>query len=159
MQYGGSTKQREVQAMQINFCRIMAAMALRYRDNVAVVNIERNQRYTFPAYHRLTNRIANMTRDALRLRQGDTALLILDNDHLSLLHFPTIFKQEATFAFSNLRDSRDEHAAQLDHVRPKAVFIETRMLTAYYDLLKSRDCAIVAMDHAPELPPDVHGFW
>jgi hypothetical protein len=37
----------------------------RYRDNTAVVNVERDRRYTFPEYHCLTNRIANMARCAL----------------------------------------------------------------------------------------------
>jgi fatty-acyl-CoA synthase len=145
--------------MKANFCRIMATMALRYKDNLALVNVERNRRYTFPEYHQLTNRIANMARNALHLQKGDTALLILDNDSLSLLHFPAIYKQEATFAFSNLRDSREEHAWQIDHVKPKAVFIETRMLKDYYDLLVTRGCAVVVMDHEDELPPDVHCFW
>ena len=89
--------------MNTNFSRVMATMAMRYRHNIAVVNTERNRRYTYPEYHRLTNRIANMSRDALHLRRGDIAMLLLDNDSLSLVHFPAIFKQEATFLLGNLR--------------------------------------------------------
>src|SRR5689334_12855726 len=55
--------------MKINFCHVMSTMAMRYRQNVAIVNLERNRRYTFPEYHRLTNQIANMMRDALGLRR------------------------------------------------------------------------------------------
>ena len=142
-----------------NFSRVMAAMAMRYRNNTAIVNVERNRRYTFPEYHRLTNRIANMTRDALGLRRGDKALLILDNDNLSLLHFPAIFKQEAAFAFSNLRDGPEEHARQVRHLNPKAVFLETRLFGSYYDMLKRHGCRIVVMDRDSALPPDVHCFW
>jgi fatty-acyl-CoA synthase len=145
--------------MKTNFCRVMATMAMRYRNNMAIVNVERNRRYTFPEYHRLTNRIANMARDALGLRRGDTALLILDNDNLSLLHFPTVYKQPATFAFSNIRDSLAEHSWQIRHCRPRVVFIETRMLGAYYGTLKEHGCSIVAMDREPGLPADVHCFW
>ena len=145
--------------MKTNYCRVMATMALRYRNNIAIVNVERQRRYTFPEYHRLTNRIANMARNALGLRRGDTALLILDNDNLSLLHFPTIYKQEATFAFSNMRDSVEEHAWQIQHIRPKAVFIETRMLGAYHSVLRDHGCSIVVMDREPGLPTDVHCFW
>ena len=29
-----------------------------------MVNVERQRRYTYPEYHRLTNRIANMVRDS-----------------------------------------------------------------------------------------------
>ena len=93
-----------------------------------------------------------MARNALGLRRGDTALLILDNDNLSLLHFPTIYKQEATFAFSNMRDSVEEHAWQIQHIRPKAVFIETRMLGAYHSVLRDHGCSIVVMDREPGLP-------
>ena len=146
-------------AQRMNFCRVMAAMALRYKDNVAIVNIELKRRYTFPEYHRLTNRIANMCRERLGLRNGDTAMLILDNDNFSLVHMPAIFKQEAAFVFANLRDGPEESARQIDYVGGRAVFIETRMLPAYYELLKSRDCAIIAMDREPGLPDDVLCFW
>jgi fatty-acyl-CoA synthase len=145
--------------METNFCRVMAAMALRYSNNTAIVNLERNRRYTYPEYHRLTNRIANMVRHALGLRVGDTALLILDNDSFSLMHFPMIYKQEAMFAFSNNRDSIEEHARQIDYVKPKAVFIETRMLASHYKMLRGRNCMIVVMDAAPDLPEGVRCFW
>ena len=140
--------------MKINFCHVMSTMAMRFRQNAAIVNLERNRRYTFPEYHRLTNRIANMMRDALGLRRADVALLILDNDNLSLLHFPAIWKQEATFAFSNLRDGQEEHARQVDLVNARAVFLETRMLPDYYGFLHDRGCKIVVMDRASDLPCD-----
>ena len=145
--------------METNFSRVMATMALRYRNNTAIVNLERNRRYTYPEYHRLTNRIANMVRKDLDLRTGDTAMLILDNDSLSLVHFPAIFKQEAMFAFSNNRDSLEEHARQIDYVQPRAVFIETRMLATHYEMLRDRDCTIVVMDPAADLPDRVRCFW
>jgi fatty-acyl-CoA synthase len=145
--------------MKINFCRTMASMAMRYRNNTAIVNVERNRRYTFPEYHRLTNRIANMVRDTLGVRRGDKALLILDNDNLSLLHVPAIFKQEAMFALSNLRDGPEEHAWQVDYLKPKAVFLETRLLATYHDMLRSKGCSVIAMDRCDTLVPDVPYFW
>jgi acyl-CoA synthetase (AMP-forming)/AMP-acid ligase II len=132
---------------------------VRYKDNLAVANVERGRRYTFPEYHRLTNRIANMCRDRLGLRHGGTAMLVLDNDNFSLVHLPAILKQEAAFVFGNLRDGPEESARQIDYVGAKAVFIETRMLAAYHDLLKSRGCTIVAMDREPGLPDDILCFW
>ena len=99
-----------------------------------------------------------MVRNTLGLRRGDTALLILDNDSLSLLHFPTIYKQEATFAFSKNATAR-RHAWQIRHVRPKAVFIEIRCSSAYHRVFREEGCAIVAMDREPGLPADVHCFW
>ncbi len=145
--------------MKTNFSRVMSIMALRFRNNAAIVNVERNRRYTFAAYHRLTNRAAHMLRFGLGLGAGDKVLLILENDNLSLLHFPTIYKQEATFIFSNLRDSPEEHARQIDHCQPKVVFIETRLVAQYHDLLTSRGCRIVAMDPSADLPASVPCFW
>jgi fatty-acyl-CoA synthase len=145
--------------MKMNFSRVMSTMALRFRDNLAVVNVERDRRYTYAEYHRLTNRIAHMMRHALGLGAGDKALLILENDNLSLLHFPAIYKQPATVVFSNLRDSPEEQARQIDHVKPKLVFIETRLVAQYRDLLAGRGCLLVAMDRSPDLPRDVPCFW
>ena len=145
--------------MKMNFSRVMATMALRFRDNPAIVNVERDRRYSYAEYHRLTNRIAHMMRHALGLGAGDKVLLILENDNLSLLHFPAIYKQEATFVFSNLRDSPEEQARQIDHVKPKLVFIETRLVASYRDMLAGRGCRVVAMDRSPDLPGDVACFW
>jgi acyl-CoA synthetase (AMP-forming)/AMP-acid ligase II len=131
-----TTSRAREMSEKMNFGRVMAAMALRYKDNLAIVNVERNRRYTFPAYHQLTNRIANMCRDRLGLSRGDTVYLILDNDNLSLLHFPVVYKQDAAFIFGNLRDGPEESIRQIDYVRPKVVFIETRLIDAYYDSLK-----------------------
>ncbi len=144
---------------KINFCRVMAAMAQRWRDHPAIVNVERNRRYTYGEYHLLTNRIANMCRDRLGLRRGDTAMRLLDNDNLALLHLPAIFKQEAAFASGNLRDGVEESLRQIDYVGAKAVFLETRLVEAYRSLLQRRGCTIVAMDRDPDLPPDVLSFW
>ena len=47
--------------MKTNFARLVAATARQYTDREALVNIERNRRYTFRELHLLTNRIANMT--------------------------------------------------------------------------------------------------
>jgi len=44
--------------MKQNFGRILRAVALRYRHNEAIVNVERGRRYTYWDYHLLTNRIA-----------------------------------------------------------------------------------------------------
>ena len=144
---------------RMNFSRVMAAMASRYNDNLAIANVERNRRYTFREYHQLTNRVANMCRGRLGLRRGDTAYLILDNDNLPLIHFPTIYRQEAAFVFGNLRDGPQESSRQINYVKPKVLFIETRLIDAYYDWLNGRGCLIVAMDREPGLPKDILFFW
>ena len=132
--------------MKMNFCRIMRLLALRHREQEAIVNIERNRRYTYEQYHLLTNRVADVLRNLLQVRAGERFMLILENDNLSLMMFPSTFKQEGTVVMTNLRDPLDEHARQIDLVRPKVVFIETRLLDSYYGMLRSRGCEIVVMD-------------
>jgi len=124
--------------MKMDFSRVMGLIATRFGDAEAIVNVERNRRYSFKAYHRLTNKIANMMRGALALKLGDVALAIADNDNLTLLHFPTVFKQEATIAFTNSRESFTEHIYQVDFVKPRVVFLESKLLETYYQALVER---------------------
>ena len=145
--------------MKVDFSRIMSLLALRCGDRPAIVNVERDRRYTFREYHALTNRIANAMRGTLGLKQGDVALAILDNDNLTLLHFPTIFKQACMVAFSNFRDTISEHLWQVDLVEPKVVFLEASLLEAYREPLLERNCIIVVMDRVDELPAGVLDFW
>lgn len=148
--------------MKMNFSRIMRLMTLRYRDQEAIVNVERNRRYTYAQYHLLTNRIADVLRSTLQVGKGDNFMLILENDNLSLMTFPTTFKQEGTVVMTNLRDPLEEHARQLELVKPKVVFLETPLLDSYYDTLRSQGCAIVLMDPPSAeqaARPGVHCFW
>ncbi|CAB3793747.1 Long-chain-fatty-acid--CoA ligase [Paraburkholderia caffeinitolerans] len=145
--------------MKMNFARIMGQLAMQFADQEALVNIERERRYTFRELHRLTNRIANMMRSRLGLRRGDVAFCILENDNLSLLHAWTAFKGEAAFAHTNIRDALDEHRWQMAFIRPKAVFIETALLPRYADMLREQGASIVCMD-APATPYEgVQCFW
>ena len=105
--------------MKINFSNHFQALADKFGGCEVLVNVERNRRCTFDEFHRLTNRIVNMMRDKLALQEGDRFLNILDNDNMSLLYYPTIFKGAATGVFTNYRDSMDEHCWQLECVRPK----------------------------------------
>jgi fatty-acyl-CoA synthase len=98
-------------------------------------------------------------RDNLGLRRGDRYLLILDNDNISLMHAWTIFKGEAAAAFTNYRDSIDEHTWQIDWMEPKVVFIEIALLDRYYDLLRRRGVEVVCMDPPPAPRVGLHYFW
>jgi fatty-acyl-CoA synthase len=147
--------------VKVNFSRMMELMARRFGEGEAIVNVERNRRLTYIGYHRLTNRIANMMRSTLGLKKGDVAIAMVNNDNLVLLHFPTIFKQEATIAFSNFRDSYTEHLWQIDLVSPRVVFLENSLVPAYHEELSKRGCTIVAMDplREEERLPGVLSFW
>ena len=71
--------------MQIDFSIVSENLARTYGDAECIVNVERDRRYSFREYHRLTNRIVNMMRSRLALRRGDFWVCMLNNDSLSLL--------------------------------------------------------------------------
>ena len=91
--------------MKVNFSRIFAGLAESFGDREAFVNVERDRRFTFREYHLVTNRIANVLRSDLGLTTGDRYACILKNDNLSLLHWVTAAKGEATCCHGNYRDS------------------------------------------------------
>src|SRR5579871_4210132 len=129
--------------MKMNFARILGYTALQYANNEALVNIERQRRYTFRELHLLTNRIANMMRERLHLRRGDAYMCLLENDNMALLHAWTALKGEAGAVYTNFRDSIEEHCWQMDFIKPKVVFIENTLLERYFDLLTQRGITVV----------------
>lgn len=145
--------------MKINFSTISERLADAYGDREALVNIERDRRYSFREYHRLTNRIVNMMRQKLDLRRGDYWVNILDNDNASLLHFFTAFKGEAAACYTNYRDSVEDHTYQVDTVDAKVVFIEADLLESHYEMLRARQLTIVSMDKPDTDYFGVHYFW
>ena len=145
--------------MQIDFSIVSENLARTYGDAECIVNVERDRRYSFREYHRLTNRIVNMMRSRLALRRGDFWVCMLNNDSLSLLSFYTAFKGDACGCYTNATDTIETQAAQLDLVKPKVVFIEAALLPTHYALLKERGVTIVSMDPAPGEFADVLHFW
>ncbi len=145
--------------MKLNFARVSAQLARIHGDREALVNVERGRRYTFRQLHSLTNRIANMMRERLHLERGDIFLCILENDNLSLLHILTALKGEATAAWTNIRDSADEHLWQFDFLRPKVVFLENALVDRYYSALRERSITVVCMDAPAEMREGLIGFW
>ena len=145
--------------MKVNFARALRPLAVRHAEREALVNIERNRRYTHRELQALTNRIVNMMRQRLGLRRGDCYLCILENDNLSLLHVWTALKGEAAVAYTNLRDSFDEHRWQVEFLRPKVVFIENALLDRYFDMLRDLGATVVCMDPPGEPREGLHHFF
>ena len=145
--------------MKINFSIISQRLADNFGEQEALVNIERNRRYSFREYHLLTNQIVNMMRDTLDLRRGDHWVSILENDNGSLLHWFTAMKGEAAGCYTNYRDSLEDHTDQIDTVDAKAVFIEAALLPTHYSMLRKRQLTIVSMDPPGDEYPGVHYFW
>ena len=132
--------------MHIDFSTVSENLARTFGDTECIVNVERDRRYSFREYHLLTNRIANMMRERLDLRNGDIWLNILYNDSLSLLSYFTAFKGESCACFTNANDSMETQANQFDLVKPKVVFIEADLLPTHYAFLQDYDVTIVSMD-------------
>ena len=134
---------------KINFGRLMLQIARQYPNKEALVNIERNRRFTFMELHLLTNKICNMMKDRFGMKRGDVYLNILDNDSTSLFSW-WMMKQEAAASWLNYRDSMEEHLWMVDFIKPKLVFIENVKLDEYYIPLRERGIEIVCMDPPKE---------
>jgi fatty-acyl-CoA synthase len=132
--------------MKINFSSHFQALSDKFGDQEAIINVERNRRFTFSEFHRLSNKIVNMMRDRFSLGAGDSFLNILNNDNLSLLHYPTIFKGNVLGVMTNYRDSLDEHAWQVECADPKLVFIENELIDSHYELLRAHGAVVICMD-------------
>ena len=149
--------------MKINFNNISEQLAAYNADGSALVNVERDRRYTFSEFHLLTNRIVNMMTDRFGMEKGDFFFAVLNNDNLSLVHLPTIFKGPATAVYSNYRDSIAEKRRQIEHVgHCRIAFVETGDLEAHREIFAGRVDTVICMDK-PEDPADraddVLYFW
>ena len=105
--------------MKVDFSRLFRRLVEQHRESLALINTERDRRYSFRELHMLSNRIANMLTGDLELGEGDRYLLILENDNLALMHVWSILKGPATAVFTNVRDPLDEHLRIAEFVKPK----------------------------------------
>jgi fatty-acyl-CoA synthase len=144
---------------KVNFSRIFRRLAEQHGESPALINTERDRRFSFSELHLLTNKIANMMRDALRLTQGDRYLLILENDNLALVHLWTIFKGAASAVFTNVRDPLAEHLRMVAFVKPKCVFVEAAMAASYTPPLHALGITVVVVDTPPAAVPNTRDFW
>ena len=144
--------------MLMNMSRILGQTALGHSNRIALVNIERDRRFTYRQLHELTNRICHLIRRRFGLGEGDIFATLLENDNLSFFH-PWLFKSAATAVWLDLRASREEQLLQIDHVRPRLIFMETADLELYLEPLQERGIPVVCMDQGAEQPPGVHFFW
>ncbi|TXS92773.1 long-chain fatty acid--CoA ligase [Parahaliea maris] len=145
--------------MKINFSSQFQALADRYGQCEAIVNVERDRRFTYSELHDISNRVVNMLTHEIGLSTGDRFICILENDNLALVHMPTILKGPFTGVFTNYRDSLEEHISQVDTVKPRVAFIENRLLDSHYQMLRDRGVEILCMDPVEEDRPGVLCFW
>src|SRR4051812_1768861 len=92
------------------------------------------------------------------LGAGDRFMPIVAIDNMALLHLPLFFKTAAAAAFTNYRDTMEEHLAQIDLLLPKLVFLERALVERYHAPLRERGIIAIAMDRRTG-PDDVEDFW
>lgn len=146
--------------MKVNFGKMLFNQVQQCGDKTALVNIERNRRFTFKELHAITNKVCNMMKNQFDMGVGDVYVNLLENDNNSLLsHW--LWKGEATGAWLNYRDSLDEHLYQIDYVNPKIIFVENAILEKehYYKAFRERNIEIIVMDKPEKGMPGVHYLW
>jgi acyl-CoA synthetase (AMP-forming)/AMP-acid ligase II len=144
--------------MLVNMGRIFRQNVLRFADRPAVINIERDRHFTYARMHDLTNRLSNVLKHRFGLKQGDFYATILHNDNMALFH-PWMLKSPVGAVWIDVRDSVSEQISRIDYVKPKLVFLETKLLPPLYEHLKDSQIIVVAVDRPEKTWPDVHYFW
>src|SRR4051812_35475232 len=96
--------------------------AERRPDEVAYVDLLRDEQLTFDGWERESNRLARGLR-AAGVRRGDRVSLHLESEHLLrwLVTYPAIHKAGAVFVPTNTRLSVPELARVLGHAEPTLV--------------------------------------
>ena len=144
---------------KVDFSRLFRRLAEQHGDAPALINTERDRRYSFAELHRLSNRIANMLSGALGLGAGDRYLLILENDNLALMHLWSILKSPATAVFTNVRDPLEEHIRIAEFVTPKCVFVEASLADRYAAPMRALGVKVVVVDTPVEAVAGALDFW
>ena len=135
--------------MKVNFSSQFQSIVDKWEDLEAIVNVERDRRFTYREFHLVTNKIVNMLSTTFGMERNDRFVNILDNDNMALFHFPTIFKSHFTGAFTNSRDAIAEHEWQIEYSKPKVVFIENMHLATHLEMLIGHGIKVVCMDPIP----------
>ncbi|MCL2529750.1 MAG: AMP-binding protein [Coriobacteriia bacterium] len=145
--------------MLVNFGKMMLNTALAYRNKEALVNVEKNRRFTFMELHLITNKICNAMTDTYLMKKGDVFVTLLKNDDSSLFSV-WMAKGKATSFWMDYLDSYDNHLEQLDQAKPRLAFLDRSILERYYQAMQARKVQIVCLgaDQGEELYPGVISF-
>lgn len=144
--------------MILNPGRVLKQTALKYANETAVINYERNRRFSFKQLNELTNKVCNMLVDQFKLGEGDIFATLLKNDNMSFL-FTVSMKSTSTSLWLGIMDSITEHLYQIDYVKPSLIFIEKDLLDQYYEPLSERNIIIIALDEPDRPLNGVYNFW
>jgi len=144
--------------MILNPCTVLRPAALKFANHTALINIERNRRYTYREVHEILNKMCNMLRDKFGLGEGDKFATLLENDHM---YFAYLFalRSQSTSVWLSIRDSIEDHLYQIDYVKPSLIFLEYNLIERYYKYLLERNIIIICMDNPENKMENVYGFW
>ncbi len=144
--------------MLVNMGRVIRQTVEAFADRTAVANLERDRRFTYREMHLLSNRLSHVLTERFGLGAGDRYAIILDNEHVALFH-PWMFKCPVTAAWLDIRESHAQLLRQVDHVEPRVVFLEARLLEEMLEPLARRGLEIISMDPPGVRHQRVHYFW
>ncbi|MCM3766261.1 class I adenylate-forming enzyme family protein [Neobacillus niacini] len=144
--------------MIVNFARLYKGVADQFKDQPALINLEKNRTFTYSQIHKLTNKISHLLTDFFKLEKGDNYAVLLQNDNLSLFTHGML-KNDITISLLNYRDGVDDHIYQLNYVKPKVIFTEKANLLNkdFYLSLKELEIQIVSFERVDL--EDVYYFW
>ena len=142
----------------INMGRIFKQISLRFSDKTALINLERDRRFSYREMLELSNRMCGFLEYGFGVSEGDFYATILENDHMGLFH-PWMLRCSATAVWIDIRESSEEQLKQIDFVQPRLVFIEAHFLPRLHEHFRERGIIIVCMDKTEETWDGVHHFW
>jgi fatty-acyl-CoA synthase len=142
----------------INMGRILKQIALGFADKPALINIERDRRFSFGQLNGLSNRICYLLAEKFELGPGDCYATLLANDNMGLFH-PWMFKSPATAVWIDLHESLAEKLSRIDYAAVRLVFMETALLDELYEPLHQRGITMVCLDPPKTAAADVLDFW
>ena len=129
--------------MLLNMGRLLKQNTLRFHDRLALVNVERNRRYTYRQMDDISNRICNMMKLKFGLKRNDFYVTILANDNMALF-YPWMLKSQFGGVWIDVRETLLDKLSHIDFTGPKVIFLEENLLDELYESLKERGLIIIA---------------
>jgi acyl-CoA synthetase (AMP-forming)/AMP-acid ligase II len=136
----------------------IAQTAKRYAGRTALINVERNRRFSYGEMNRLSNRMSHVLTGRFGLGTGRLYATLLENDHVGFFH-PWMFKCPAGAVWLDVRENPRALLEQIDLTAPRVIFLESRLVEPMLEPLAKRGLDVVSMDPPQASHPRLHHFW
>jgi fatty-acyl-CoA synthase len=144
--------------MLANMGMLIGQTARHYAERTALINVERNRKYTYAEMHRLSNRMSHVICQRFGLSTGQFYATLLENDHVGFFH-PWMFKCPAGAVWLDVRENPRALYDQIDMAQARLIFLESRFVESMLEPLVRRGLEVVSMDPPPLRHPRLHHFW